>query len=119
MSLNLPSEPLEILTQIGSLPPLMRANAANAYIGKSVEWDLIFVDGDGTVPGRARLVFRAGSTGVRMIMADASLEDYPYLRSLPSGEAVRVRGRIKKIDALFIQLDLTELTLQKSAEAAH
>ena len=119
MPLNLPSELLEIFTQIDSLPPLMRADAANAYVGKTVEWDLTFVDGDETAPGRAHLVFRSGSTGVRMIMADASLEDYPYLRSLPSGEAVRVRGRIKNIDALCINLDLTELVLPKAAEAVH
>ena len=119
MPLNLPSDPLELFTQINSLPPLMRADAANAYVGTMVEWNLIFVDGDETVSGRARLVFRSGATGVRMIMTDASLEDYPYLRSLPSGEAVRVRGRIRNIDALCINLDLTELVLPKAAEAAH
>ena len=118
MSPNLRSKPLEIFTQIDSLPPLMRANAANAYVGKAVEWDLTFVDGSETVPGRAHLVFRSGSTGVRMIMVDASLEDYPYLRSLPSGEAVRVRGCIRKIDTLCINLDVTELVFPKTAEAA-
>ena len=57
MPLNLPSDPLELFTQINSLPPLMRADAANAYVGTMVEWNLIFGDGDETGSGLDLLFF--------------------------------------------------------------
>ena len=51
-----------------------------------------------------------------MITATVALSDYPWLRSLASEERVRVRGRIRRIDALDIQLDIFELSIAESAE---
>ena len=40
---------------------------------------------------------------------------FPQLRSLHSGERLRVRGTIRKIDTLSIELEITELLLGQSA----
>ena len=119
MSPGVLTEPSQFFAEIDAQPPLMRANVANTYVGKEVDWNLFFVDGSEPIAGTASLIFHSGVMVVWIISGEVSLIEHPYLRSLPAGEPVRVRGKIKKIDALSINLDISELTLAKIAEAAH
>ena len=119
MSQNVLLAPSRLFTEIDAQPPLMRVNAANAYIGKEVDWNLFFLDGSEPVPGMASIMFNSGVSANRIILGEVSLTEHPYLRALHSGEPVRVRGKIRKIDGLCIDLDITELMLAKAVDAVH
>ena len=44
-----------------------------------------------------------------MIIGEVGLDKYPRLRMMRPGEPLRIRGTIRKIDALSIELEITEL----------
>ena len=114
-----PLQPSEIFAKIEACPPLMRDQTMQRYIGRTVNWLLTFRNGSTNDRGQARLIFNTQPDGIRMIAGTAPLSKYPGLKSLPSGESVRVRGRIRKIDSVCVNLDITELELPTSVEAAH
>jgi len=118
MSHDILAVPSQLFAHLEAQPPLMRASAGNAYVGKEVNWNLMFVDGSERVTGKASLIFDTGVLGDRMIRGDVSLTEHPYLRSLPSGEPVRVRGTIRRVDALFVELEVAEMTLVRTVGAA-
>ena len=101
--------PSQIYADIEAQPPLMRAEAARAYIGAEVDWPVTFADGHETDPGQARLSFRFKPNEVRTVVGEASLSRYPQLRSMRVGEPLHVRGNIHKINTLIIELDITDL----------
>jgi hypothetical protein len=111
-----PIEPAQIFTELEAQPPLMRAQTAGTYIGREVYWALRFANGSEQHPGQAWLVFRFDSDHVRMVTGRVSLSDYPSLRSLRTGEAVLVSGRVHRIDLLSIELEIQDLVLAKTAE---
>ena len=104
-------EPSEIFAKIEACPPLMREQAKAAYLGKEVAWPVIFVDGYEQSSGHARLTFQYQPSEVKFIGATARLSDYPWLKSTRAGETIRLRGRIRSINTLAIELDLKELLL--------
>ncbi len=112
-------KPSDIFTEVEALPPLMRERAAKAYIGKEIDWVLVFENGSEDERGHAHLVFSFRPHSVRMVMGEVPLEEHPDLRSMLSGTAVHVCGRIRKVDALTIELEIRELVSPKVAEVAH
>ena len=88
------------------------------FIGRRVDWLLTFRNGGINDRGQAWLIFSTQPNSVRMVAGTALLSKYPGLKSLPSGETVRVRGRIRKIDSICANLDITELELPTPAEVA-
>jgi hypothetical protein len=106
-------DPANIFAEIEAHPPLMRAEAANTYVGKDIDWLLTFFSGHELGIGRARLTFRIASQGIGMVVGAVSLSDYPWLKSLHADEPVRVRGRIRKIDTMSIELEISELLLDR------
>lgn len=113
--------PAQIFAKIEAQPPLMRQQAAGAYIGKEVHWALTFSNGSESRPGEAWLIFRFDSHDLKMVTGCALLSDYPSLRVIRPGETVLVHGRIKKIDelGLSIELEIQDLVFAKATEAAH
>jgi len=116
--------PATIFAEIQAQPPLMRQEAAKAYIGKMVNWPVTFANASEQSSGQAHLIFRFDPHDMSMITGNVLLSDYPQLRALRSGERLRVRGTIRKIDQLFIELDISKLVFTHSsapvsAEAAH
>jgi hypothetical protein len=109
--------PEEIYAEIESHPPLMREDAQRAYAGKEVEWLLRFVNGSARQE-EARLTFWSEGGRSRMVVGKVSLATYPWLKSLPQGETVRVRGRITEIDSLIVNIDILELSLPQGAAAS-
>ena len=87
----------------------MRARAAKAYLGQEVEWALTFANGSEEPDGRAWLIFRRDLHDLELITGAVSLASYPSLRSLQPGEPVRVRGKIRKANPLYIELDIRGL----------
>jgi len=99
-------------------PPLMRQEAAKAYLGKMVNWPVTFANASEQSSGQAHLIFCFDSYGINMITGNVLLSDYPQLRALRSGERLRVRGAIRKIDQLFIELDISKLVFAHSSAPA-
>ncbi len=110
-------EPAKIFAEIETQPPLMRQQAAQTYIGKVINWPVIFSNASEQPSGQAHLIFCFGSHHINMITGNVSLSDYPQLRSLRSGERLRVRGTIRKIDQLFIELDISKLVFAQPTHA--
>lgn len=112
-------EPADIFAAIEARPPLMRKEAAASFIGREVNWTLTFSNGSEERPGQAWLIFRSDPHHVKMVAGYASLSDHPNLKTLQPGETVLASGRIRKIDTLYIELDIQDLVFTKAAEAAH
>ena len=104
-------DPANLFAEIDAQPPLMRDEAAKRYVGREVDWPLTFFSGHEHDLGQARVMFRVASQGIGMVVGAVSLSDYPWLRSLHADEAVRVRGRIRNIDTMSIELDISDLLL--------
>ena len=119
MSRPLLLEPSRIFAEIEARPPLMRDQITGMYLGQHIDWMLTFRNGSKDDRGQARLIFSTQPYGIQMVTGTVRLPDYPGLKSLPSGKAVRVRGRIRKIDTNCVDLEITRLTFPKPAEAAH
>ena len=112
-------KPSAIFKEIDAQPPLMRPQTARAYCGLEGDWPLTFADAQEGHSGEAHLYFNFEPHNIRMIRGNVSLRKYPQLRQLQVGEPVRVRGRIQKVDAFFINLEIRDLVFAKAAEAAH
>lgn len=102
-------EPSAIFAEIESHPPLMREQAKTAYIGKEVAWSVIFVNGYQQSSGEARLTFQPEPNEIKFISVTARLTDYPWLTSTRAGETVHLRGNIRNINTLSIEVSLKEL----------
>ena len=89
----------------------MREQAKTKYIGTQVKWTLMFLDGRSDQDGEARLTFHFGPQDIRMVSGSVLLSDYPRLKSMRAGESLRVRGTIRKIDTLCIELEIRDLVL--------
>lgn len=111
--------PAQIFAAIEAQPPLMREEAKAKYLGKQVRWMLAFLDGHVYEPGEARLTFHFDSKDIRMVSGSVSLSKYPQLKSMQPGETLRIRGAIRKIESLCIDLDIRDLMFAKSALKAH
>ncbi len=112
-------EPSEIFKEIETQPPLMRPQAARAYCGLEGDWPLTFANAQEGRSGEAHLYFNFEPHDMRVIRGNVSLRKYPQLRQLHVGAPVRVRGKIQKVDAFFINLEIRDLVFAKVAEAAH
>ena len=110
-------DPSEIFAKIEASPPLMREQVKAAYVGKKVDCTATFLDGHVDPDGFARLAFHYDPHEVRMLIVRVALVNYPWLRTTRSGEAVRLHGRISKIENLSIELETATVT--QLAEAAH
>ena len=102
------ADPSAIFAEIKSYPPLMREEVQRPYIGREVEWRLAF-SGGSIREGQASLCFFIRQE-FGMVVGDVPLARYPWLKSLPSDETVRIGGRIRKIDPSTIHLDISRLT---------
>ena len=111
-------EPATIFAEIEARPPLMREEAKAKYLGKQVRWMLMFLDGRRDQEGEAHLTFHFNSEDVRMVSGNVPLPRYPRLRSMQPGEFLCVRGAIRKIDSLCIELEIHDFVFAKAAEAA-
>ncbi len=109
-------EAAKIFSEIETGPPLMRARARAAYLGKEIDWTAAFFSGDPEDEQRAFLAFRH-EPSQKMIFVRVALADYPWLQSAQRGERVRLHGRISDVGSLTI--DLEAVRLVQVAEAAH
>ena len=98
-------EPEAIFSEISAQPPLRRDEARASYVGREVDWTLVYIDGWEQSRGRARLAFKQERSIVKCVFATVPLSDCPWLRHVHSGETIRLRGRIADIDGLSIELD--------------
>ena len=109
-------EPATIFAEIDSQPPLMRRRVATAYLGREICWSLIFSDASEPREGRTRLLFDFDPHSVKMIVGEVLLSNYPSLMHAKSGESVLVRGRVKSVDKICIELEIQALILSRSTE---
>ena len=104
-------DPANIFAEIEAHPPLMREEAVKTYVGKDVNWTLTFWTGHMLDDHRVRLAFRVASQGISMVMGTVSLSEYPWLKALHANEMVQVSGRIRDIEPMSLELDISELLL--------
>ena len=109
-------QPAAIGADIDAQPPLKRQEICQAYVGKEVDWLATFINGWKEPKGRAGLAFQVEPHGMT-IFGMVPLASYPWLESLGADETVRVRGRIRKVNALSITLDILELSVPEPAKA--
>jgi hypothetical protein len=112
--------PAEIYADVHSHPPLMQDDAKAKYIGQEVEWLLAFSSGS-VDDDQARLMFHSRSRGELNpfggVAGWVSLSAYPWLKTLRADELVLVRGRIRRVHFIAIDLDILELALPEPAIA--
>ena len=112
-------EPSHIYQDVESHPPLMQEEAQRKYIGQEVEWRLAFFSGS-MQQDQAHLMFRCELRQVRPfggITGTVSLSSYPWLKTLPADEPVLVKGRIRRVNSMTIELDILELSIPEPATA--
>lgn len=102
-------QPVEIFAAIDAQPSLMREDACEAYVGKEIDWSLAFINAKKSGRGQALAVFHFKPRGLRLIMGKARLSAHPELEFMRDGEIARVRGTIRRIDALCIELDIRDM----------
>lgn len=103
--------PADIYREIESHPPLMREDVGKSYIGNEVEWIVTFTSGSVHHDHAQLTCWVEGHRPPKMVFADVSLATYPWLKSLPADTAIRMRGRIRAIDAMAITLDIAEISI--------
>lgn len=111
-------EPPAIFAEIDAQPPLMRQRAAAIYLGKEVCWSLKFRNATEFSPGQAHLMFGFGNEIVRMVTGEISLATHPGLVTARVGENLLVRGHLRRIDNMTIELDISDIVLSSNLEAA-
>jgi len=97
-------EPEAIFSAVSAQPPLRRDEARASYVGREVDWTLVYIDGWEQSRGRARLAFKQERSIARCVFASVPLTDCPWLKHLHAGEIMRVRGRIAELNQLTITL---------------
>ena len=97
-------EPEAIFSEISAQPPLRRDEARASYVGREVDWTLVYIDGWEQSRGRARLAFKQERSIVKCVFATVPLADCPWLKHMHAGEIMRVRGRIAELNRLTLTL---------------
>ena len=105
-------DPSSIYADFESRPPLIREEAQEAYRGKEVDWRLTFANGSAHGE-QVHVTFFASSRRARLVAGDVLLSDHPWLKSLRVNEPVRLRGRIREVNAFAIYLDIDELSYER------
>ena len=111
-------EPSQIFAEFDAQPPLMRAEFIERYIGMEVDWAGTLADAREQKPDQVHVVCWPEPDGKRLIVGDVSLSEYPHLRQLRVDDPVRMRGRIRKVDVISIELEIQDLVFAKAAEAS-
>lgn len=117
MPANVELTPAQVFAEIEAQPPLMRPQTARAYLGMDVDWPLTFANAKAGRAGEVSVYFHSESHRLSLVTGDVSLRKYPQLKQLRIGAPVHVRGKIRNADALFIELEITDLLLTQSTEA--
>lgn len=105
-------DPEAILAEVKSHPPLMRAQAQRAYIGRRVAWRLPFTQGS-IQGGTASLTFLF-DRGFGTVSGSVPLARYPWLKSLPADTALHLTGRIQKLTPLGIDIEISTLRRERA-----
>ena len=111
--------PARIYAEFDAQPPLMRPEVVSEYIGRDVNWSVTLAGAREERPGQAFVSFHFEPHSVRMIGGEVSLSEYPQLKLTHVGHPIHLRGKIRKIDTLSIQLEISKLVFAEAHERAH
>lgn len=107
--------PVQVFDEYKAQPPLMRPRFAKKYVGMEVDWPVRFADA--WKSGKEiRVAFHVEL--LRGISGSVPRSMYPQLEHLHANEPLRIRGRIRSVSTLWIELDITELLFCIEAVAA-
>ena len=116
---DMPSDvitPSEIFAEVEALPPLMRPRFAEKYLGVEVDWPVRFADAWEKDAEMLRVAFHLEVATIQAIMGEVRRSEHPQLERLHAREPLRVHGRIRRVERLSIELDITELVFCVEAE---
>ena len=102
--------PEEIIAELGKLAPMMRQDFARQFKGVPFEWTLQFSSAD----ARQKDIFVSlkPEADFPLIFGTLPLARTADLKTVPSGEKVRLKGTIESIDsAVSISVNISELTI--------
>ena len=108
--------PEEIFAEFEAQPPLARRRSMQRYLGVEMDYPVTFADAWEADNETVRIALRFEPHSVRGIVGNVALADYPQLEHLRAGEPLRVRGRIRSVSTLWIELDISELLFCLEAE---
>lgn len=108
----------QVFQDYSAQPPLMRPKFAQKYVGMEVDWPVRFADAweIGKTGKNLRVMFHVEL--LRGISGTVPRAKYPQLEHLQAKEPLRIRGRIRSVSTLWIELDITELLFCIEAVAA-
>ena len=101
--------PTQIFKEFDQMPPLQRPRLTEHLQGETVDWSVRLANAWQNNDETVRVAFRYGPPTVQSIIGNVRRSDYPQLEHLQVGESLRVRGRIRLVSTLWIELDITEL----------
>ena len=107
-------EPSDIFAEVESARPVLREALRSTFVGDDVKWLLTFGNG-WALDERAQLTLYFDPDSIRRVIGTVWLPDHPWLGMLRANDALQVRGRIRRVDAVSIELDVLELGIPEPA----
>lgn len=107
--------PEEIFAEFEAQPPLMRPRFAEKYVGMEINWLVRLADA-WQAGKNTRVAFHVDTLGIHAIGGEVPRAQYPQLEYLHAREPLRIRGRIRSVSSLWIELDISELLFCLDAE---
>ena len=98
----------QVFGEYSAQPPLVRPQFAKKYVGVEVDWPVRFADA-WEAGKKIRVAFHLETPAIRGISGNVPRARYPQLEHLHAREPLRIRGRIRSVSTLWIELDITEL----------
>ncbi|GEM_PF-2803866 len=109
--------PAQIFEEYKAQPPLMRETFAKKYVGIEVDWSVRLADA-WQAGKNIRIAFHVDALGLHTVGGEVPRAQYPQLEHLQAREPLRIRGRIRSVSTLWIELDIAELLFCIEAVAA-
>lgn len=103
--------PDEIDKEIRTFPPYQRPQAAKDYVGLFINWNTYFhsIYESALSPGKIVVNLKGkdsatGNSWLMKVSTKVDLSEYPQLKTAKEGKPVQIRGKIEKIDELYISV---------------
>lgn len=103
--------PEAIIEELGKMAPMMRQDFAAQFKGVPLDWTLQFWKAEAKEK-QIRVALKPETTDWPLVFGELPLERTADLKTVPSGEKVRIKGTIESIDStVSISVNISEFTI--------